>query len=594
MGRVVDPAHTTPSLQKKHQEYAFVEVIPKGGFVYDSVSEWAETTRGVVDYALTALAKVRNTPAMPEHFYQTEEKMLRSMLVCWRDKGLGALVQQEAAIRDNAEQADALRPRFRKLGFKYSERIDNMPDHELADLYHNARVPVNKGKGAPLWIPSSDRELTVALVKCGEGAGDYAELERKFKHLAGTPIGFKISLYLRIQQSSKPVPAWEYYPGGAAIVPAGERMGPKRRKVQALPFILNYHYVSYANVLRHVMATDEAHGNTGTTTYAAKAVRHYKYSAALDLSNYDDTVSWQTLDAYCQDVTLPVTDALVRRRMMSRAEQHMLLSIDHHLNRMDMICPSPFAGEAHRLVPKVGGIVSGKRTTSQEGSDINRERFRFKAEWAGLRDYAFFNSSDDMVIATNDRAGLDKYGGLESQLGFTETTSPETTYLMTRLTKDGPTGYRYLGRMLLRSINQEEMTEHTSLLGFAASIATRYTLLDGHPLQRAFYDALRAGNNARLTSAVAQAEAYGAHQLLMSYAKALLLDKSDSAKDRIAKLMQLIEEAGLIDSKELAPTLSALTSRSYVSKAELETLAARLPLHHAQRLINKKKFNAGR
>lgn len=594
VGRVVDAAHTSPSLQKKHHEYAFVEVLPKGGFIYDDVSEWASTTKGVVSYALGALEKIRGTQSMPEHFYLTEEKMLRSMLVCWRDKGLGALVQQEDAIRDNAEQADALRPRFRKLGRKYASRIAAMPDHELGMLYHEARVPINKGKGAPLWLPSDDKELTVALIKCGADAGDYAELERKFKQLAGTPIGFKISLYLRIQQSSKAVPSWEYYPGGAAVVPAGERMGPKRRKVQALPFILNYHYVSYANVLRHVMATDPNHSNTGTVTYAQQAVRHYKYSAALDLSNYDDTVSWQTLDAYCQDVTLPVTDQLVSRGLMSRASQHLLLSIDHHLNRMDMICPSPFDGEAHRIVPKVGGIVSGKRTTSQEGSDINRERFAFKAEWAGLSDYAFFNSSDDMVIATNDKKGLEKYGTLESQLGFTETTSPETTYLMTRLTKDGPSGYRYLGRMLLRTINQEEMTEHTTLLGYAASIATRYSLLQGHPLQSVFYPALKAGRNPRLTAAVAQAEAYGTQALVLAYARSLVTDMSHHVKDRINKLIQLVEDAGLSSSTELAPTLAALAARSYVSKSELERMAADLPLHHAQRLIVRNKFNAGR
>lgn len=551
------------SLVKTYHEYAFEPVDKRGSFAYDSAAEWAACAAHFAAVVRDGLATI-NDPALASQEWETVEKGM----VCWRDKGLGALVVADETTlnRSNEEQAQHLRRRFVRLGGEYAAMVRRAPIAVLSSLMAGSEVPINKGKGPPYWYPGSDRQSAVALAAVIEDSRTAEGLLQAVRIAGNAVLPIMITSYMRTQGSRKWLDEWALTGGELNIV--GQRRGAKIRRVQALPFVVNYLVSQVAPVLRWCLV-GRTNRNTGTIHYASRAVREYKYSAAVDLASYDESVGIETLELYRQLVLSPVYSALRSRGLLTDAEVGILLDLDTLVQYMPLLAPprNPLSGAD--LFDRRGGIVSGERLTSQKGNDINRERIDAKADFVGLVG-AFFNAGDDTVICTDDKAAFMRYLDLTVHDGFTETVSDDTSFLMKRLPHD----YAYLARMLFNTLNRESSHEPNSYALAAAGIAVRRELLRGHPLEHLYDTALLTGPSPRLKAAASLSRSAPLHDLLLA-ATTTSARRSDDTES-LEETTELALEMGILGQNEyvgLLQRLTALDARSSMRFSELRQAA---------------------
>jgi len=566
------------ALRETYEYYSFSAIDPRGAFAYDSTAEWAAIAAHFAAVLWDATAPLMTTD--PPLAMQ-EREFIEKGMVCWRQKGFGTLVVDEDAslVRSNQEQADALFSAMAATGVAYRDYIGAAADSELRNAMTSAPIPTNRGKGSPTWISGAAPLGAPALAAIVMGAATGEDVMRSLVEVSNTPLPICVTSYLRLQGSAKARLPW-LFSGGSLKRGTTEAKYPKSRRVQALPFAVNYLVSQCAPVLRSAMQ-EHSDLNTGTIEIASAAVRNYKYSVAVDLSSYDESVSVETLTAYRTAVLSPCYAELQRRRLLTRQEVDKLISLDVAVQEMPLLSPPRRMGDAAELWDRAGGIVSGERLTSQKGTDINRIRAAFKARLSGLK-AKIFNSGDDTIICTDDRKGLDRYLEKTELIGFTETVAPDLTYLMRRL----PQGYAYVGRMLFNTLNRERSYEPTGVAQAAASIATRRELLRGHPLAHVFDVALATCPSPNLRAAAALSKSASALDLLLVSAKSATRS-AQGIEEWLDSAADILASATKAQRAALAEMMRLMDTRSSMSYATLTQQAEALGLDAAKQFVSK-------
>jgi hypothetical protein len=566
-----------------YKSYAYDDYVDAPGYAYDTAEDWKRVTSRVCDRLSPSL---RQLAVSDPTLYETETGHFKKMQVCWRLTGKGRLLHEQAYVVKNAEQAKALRPYLARIGMRYAGWIRQQGQRRIRLLASEARVVLNRGKGAPWWLPSTDPHGAVDLANVVLGSSSSKEMKERLGDVAPIPAGIIISTYSRIQAQSidKPVP--RIVLEGDRLVQRGTMLGPKVRDVKASSYAVNIFFVVVAWIMRY--ATKETtRMHEGTIDYAVELSKENKYGIAADLSTYDNTVSSETITLYREVVLAPVLRALVAYNVMTATEAKMVLELDEVAQVISILAPPRTKEEEACLIDTDGIIKSGERLTSQKGTDINEARVRAKADLLGLR-VGFCNQSDDLVIFSNDPR-LEKLWGEDGDLwGFKETAVRDVTYLMRRI----PQGYNYLTRMIASCINREWRTEPQTTLSAASAIRIRRELIKGHPLEKEFYPVLKAGGG-RLQLATELAEkSNDAIKLAMAAAsEARKLQKSTVEAVLPADTIERLLSAGYSKTAvaELSAALSHMHGRSEVTvtelKAQMKTRTKRLSVSELKRRV---------
>jgi hypothetical protein len=455
-------------------------------------------------------------------------------------------------------------------------------DDDLKKLWSEAPIPVSKGKGAPYWFPGQDRESAIWLATLARSTRTLDELIDSVWRAASARVKPMLTAYLRIQASRKEVD--RYILGQDGIRLEGTRFGPKVRKVQALPFVFNYMFTRVAWVMKWGMQT-MSDRNTGTVDPALKASRTYKHTRAFDLSNYDDTVSWETLTVYRETVLYETLNALRERGLLQNWEVELLLTLDEYQQDLPLLTPPMNMDDGARLIPTHGGIKSGERLTSDKGTHINACRIEAKMAKHGVKG-EYFNWGDDTVICSDDEDALKRYAEDSDYLGFKEVLAGEPSFLMKRL----PSGTGYWGRMLSSSINKEIRHEPNNMTAAAAAICVRKELLKGHPLERHFLSVLGTFHP-RVHSACRVAGNCQPLDLVNMVGRSV---GRGATEDEVA--LGIAETAlygGLIDSDQYDSyllTVGAYGARAYITASEMDFAISELTPEDATRAIRKRAY----
>lgn len=523
-GELVPESKLPPQLVRMYASYAFDEIDRRGAFAYDTISEWAETTNALMSDAWALTEDLE--PALRAQ----EREMISAMGVCWRLKGQGTLLAHHDLTVDNPEQADVLRTHLRSTGLRYADAIENMASGQLREWYNASTVKVAKGKGAPYWLPGTDPFAAVALGRLAHSAKSVSELNRMVLEAGSAEMPICQTAYVRIQSSGRLQPDRRLI--GGIIHEVGERRGPKTRKIAAQPFFYNVLWAGVGGVLKELLKR-VTERNTGDIRVTQRNVEFYKYSLAIDLKGFDDTVSIQTLDTYRDLVLKPVLDALTRRGIMPPTLRNMLIELDYITQRLPILLPPWAKGWGASLVRTEGGISSGERLTAQKGSDINRCRIDAKFEMLGVKGVST-NQGDDTIINSDDK-NIERWMQYPEWAGFKEEQAVDISFLMKRM----PFGYSYLGRMLMSSINKEASRESPNVIAAASALAIRRDLLNGHPLASQFLPMLERAGTSRIRMAVALARQHSHVELLN---KAFALPASEAQTEEMTEDIERLLE----------------------------------------------------
>lgn len=481
-GQLIAKSKLPLQLTNGFAEQAFADVVPYGAFAWDTLAEWRSMTAQAMSEAYAAVASITD-----ERLRLQEVNFIDKMAVCWRVKGLGSLLMPNELIVRNAAQARELTPYLRRYGLQLIKLLSATQPSALAQLYWLSTIPVNRGKGSPYWLPGSLAGAEFAFYKIARQATTVTELDELLMRAGNAVMRPSISLYSRLQSAKAQRPAAVKH--GNVVLPSDVLVWLcKIRKIQALPFAYNIEFAGpLAVIMAAVKSLDDR--NTGSIDAAMRLGRTYRFAVARDLETYDDTVSIETLDALREYVTNPCLRLLRRAGLPIRTEY--LSELDDHINRLPMLGPSWDTGWGGALIKKEGGITSGKRATSYEGTVINR--CRCDAKLAAMDASAYcVNQGDDTLIFSNAASAGDDWDRTPS-LGFRETAGIDRSLLMRRI----PEGHSYYGRMLIACIQREVPSEPRDYVTAAAGIAVRQALLRGpangtaHPLADAFLPALR-------------------------------------------------------------------------------------------------------
>lgn len=557
-GTPVPTKDMPPELISQYEEMAFGDYIERGAWAYDSIAEWQRATNRLIENLFDAFSTCRDTALVA-----AELKFTRGLAACWRRPGPGALALRHPLLVRNEQQAAALRPRLRRLGIRYRNMIADMTGEELNCAYFKATIPINHGKGWPVWIPGDQTIAAQHLAAITEEASDLDELHEELRDLTQCPIPPCLSTYWRIQASDKPR-AYRFISGGQLNEAGVVLERPKVRKISALPWVYNYITCGLGGVLRWCLkrATDR---NTGSVAHAIRASRQHAVTIAADLSNYDDTVAYETLEDYRLHVIAPAVAILLHRRVISRKRAKLILAVDAALNVAQLLAPPHTMGIGAVLIPTMGGVKSGERLTSQKTTDINRERIDEKNERLGIRAYSV-NQGDDSLIFTDSADALRRYARDANSLGFTETIADDAAYLMRRI----PDGYAYLGRMVINTLNREVRDEPRLYATSAAGIKLRGQLLLGHPRAH-LYNGLIRSIGPRIAACVDISEAADLSTLLkFSALRAANAHEARAGADTAYDALQ----AGHITDAEYADYTVALEANVGRSNARVDELLA--------------------
>lgn len=544
LGRGIPPGRVSRSLDKMHTEYAWQAVVPRGGFLYDTLDEWADVASAVRAQTLDVLDSVYARGGIDQGFYRAERGFAVLIGQCWRAPGYGSLVRKTPLVVHSAEQRDELKKALRKKGSDYQARLNAMPTELLRQVWLTTSIPIGHGKGYPTFLSGTHLEAGPLIAAAVRGARTFGERTQRLTDAVAPQIEDLIAILRRIQSNPGEQPTWLNTLDG--LVPdEDEVIKVKSRQVRLTRWDTNLDHAQPAAVLKFLLFNNPAQTTTGNVNAAAAAMQYYRAGAGLDVKQFDDSTASETISEWGLSVLAPCLHVMQLRGLIDYHKRMRLLESFEAVNNVPVLCPSPFKNEAHRLIPHHGTVVSGLIYTSQIGSDIVDCLFQVGARRAGLTEYRFFNQGDDVFFTTRNRAALERLIALERVAGYRLVPADDTAFLMTRLTAQGATAYRYLARMLDGCINREVMREPTTLLEYAAGVGVRYVLLGGSPLQSYFLPILESTGNARLISACALVRTYGP----LALAQRAMRAKSDAALRTAGawfeSLRELLQRAGL-------------------------------------------------
>jgi len=457
------------SLVDLYRAYRDSNFEPREAFAYDTFTQWQQGVAAVVEYVTPLLHRLLTEDM---RLAGQEVEFLDKMQVNWRYRGSKTLVIEPADVAShscrNQAQALALTPFFKTI----RKRSDALyVANEATESARLAPVRLDRGKGAPFWVPGTDPEGAIMLRSLVQRCRSAKEIEAVCRGITNprTPVNVQTS-YIRVQGSRTDT--------------------AKIRRIAAIGFVYNHWWAPYAEVLRRLMKTDHS-GDVRDTLAVAGS---WRYATAIDLKSYDTTVAYETHQALREYVILPLCRRIYadcsRAGVKGMVDPNGLSSIDELIITMGILTPSWNRLSSASIVPAVGQIRSGENPTSYKGTTINEARCRHKAQYLGARwgvDLITHNYGDDTILFCNDDRWIEAWTSEPSLLGFNEVVAADASFLMRRV----PDGYGYLGRMITACINREPRMEPDCSLRLASSIATRRVILRGHPLSNHFIPSLR-------------------------------------------------------------------------------------------------------
>jgi len=582
------------SLVRLYDTYRTRATEPRAAFAYDTFTEWRDGMSRMLDIVRPSLLRLAESDAA---LAAQENEFIEKAQVNWRYRGLNSLVIDDPMSVSciNPAQAMGLRAQFETLRNEQLAWLDGVSDDNLSSIVARAPVRMDRGKGAPYWVPSTDHQGAIALRRLAQQwynlDGLVGSLGSLTKH---RPPVLAQTSYMRIQ---------------------GSRDGkPKVRRIAAIGFVFNHNWVPYAETLRASMKSE----HTGDPRDTLREARLWRHAYSLDLKSFDTTVAYETLRLLSDIVIMPFVTQLYHRMhrvaksiAMTLPSPSFMRSLDEAIITMDVLAPSVDNRYAADLIEALGQIHSGENPTSYKGTRIRRCHCRAKMQYLGYewgRDAITHNYGDDTILFCNDSRVAEDWFNSPDYLGLREVAAPDATFLMRRI----PNGHSYLGRMLASTINREPRMEPEHALRCACSIAVRYHLLRGHPLQHLYLPALRAyGGPRRFQDAVRIASGLqdlsSAADFVAQVSRSCDLmpgsPRVDGAADIYSSVNQLVhnpylkpDEREMIAAAAIDRDSSAhVDSRKYMSWTDLDSAARSLTFdaaaHYLARYTDDKAYS---
>lgn len=470
------PAAFKSNYDRTNGSYNFVCYDKAPAYCYTSWQEWRETMTRWATFYYDSI-RPRLVALKDDELLKWEDASVAKSMVNWRARGYGRLVFASDFESRSAEQADYIAQWMRVRGRRYVAEIMARSSAELSDIFWNATLHLDHGKGGPTWAPGRNTTAGLGLVafalRSQVGMRRIEELHR----MRNIPV--LMSMYSRVQWSQKEVPLRSFSAG--QIHAEGAFRGPKVRTIKAPPLVLNAMITGYWHLMLHIAKEIWRDVHAVEPKHATSVQRRYRYSIAGDFSTFDDTVGVETLQLHRDEVQKPTLVALAAKGVINHTDIEGYLEIDEWIAEAEILAPARHVNEHACILRTVGGVKSGERGTTVKALDIVWCVNQALRERVG-RDFTDMSYGDDMLIMSDDPKALDRWAQHASEVPqFKIGVDDYALFLMRRAGR----GYPGLARLCSRRINREPAEEARTAVEAALGIAAAAAALEpGAPLER--------------------------------------------------------------------------------------------------------------
>jgi len=530
-----------------YTELAWTPVDEIGGFLYRDLDDWVHLANAMRESVYPLISN----SSLPEGWKTEELNELDKGMVCWRDRGYGSLVYQEPPFTSSREQARLLRPAVNAIRTKLvtALRAGAVTERPLV------AIPTNKGKGAPLWAPGTDRTAAFALALPYAESLRLQEIDEWLETYAHRGLGGCLTSYMRVQGGRKPVPY--VAPIGTQLYNIGEQVRAKVRRVDGFSYSKQLGAAAYHTILRKLM--NEAFPYTmGTVLNVQTNMSRYQKAYATDVSTFDDSISWQLQQAVTTDLHEPLATVMAEMGLISTYERDYTIEYEHWVPYAAILAPSSYLYEPVRLVDRRGGVPSGSRGTSNNDTLYNLARIMACHKDLGFNAEVHVFGDDTLLLS--DQTLPRNYIEWNKTAGFDLKLAGAPIFLQRMM----PLGCTLFARMVVACLNREARFEASSVLHLAVGIRVRRELLKTHPLEDQFIPVLTSmslvDKTDRLRTALDIANSQMSTNELM-----MRLSESNIPLQRLEDVSVWAEEIGI--------SVPTLEERKANSQEELTTLA---------------------
>lgn len=490
--RPVDSRRLPRWLSARYRSISYDKYVDVAWYSADSAGELLRYAEAATSAMSTALSSAAGDAALVEQ----ERDSVDRLLCNWRWKGMFPFpyVTGRELIIDNADQATFLEAALNDVANALTSAAREVIADDVAmRSVINSPYPVNKSKGAPFWFTGRQIDSAYGLASIVANSGSLDDI-REWCVRLGSDFDLLILLLTRIQAALNARTVYAATPQGHPYDTGTVGHMSKVRKVQAVPNLMN---VCLAEIGALMLAAARKSGLGILPTIKEAELTCAGYSpdklVAEDVSNFDDSVGLELWLRAVEVFVYPFCDALAPYVPTNR------LNIAR--NVMDEIATTPIMipplsySEGARIIERAGAIPSGVRLTSVLGSFINNARVRaaLRSVDVSLDAVKILTFGDDTLVAfdrvedaTKYRDAMDKTA---AATGFKTKPAPDAAFLMRRM----PSGYGYVGRMLLSTLQKEEALEPRSVPTAALGIASRRAIIKGNPFAHVYDDLLQSG-----------------------------------------------------------------------------------------------------
>lgn len=559
------------ALEEHYAELSWSPVINKTWFASDSASDMGRYAAACAE-ALTDASQ-----SWDPSLAAAERDNIPRLFCNWRNKGYLPFHYTEAELRVVAPgQARYLQTALRSICERIvTELATRCKDEAFLAECRDAPFPINKGKGAPFWAPGSNREAALALTALASKCRSFDELsDRCSRAAAKMPI--VITVYPRIQAAKSErevvIPDREGGPQYTSTL----ALLPKVRKVQAVSYLIN---LAYARLGKALLETVRGM-NLGILPRIEQVMATCKGVPAEcifaeDISGYDDSVGVETWIDCSSSLTRRAADILHLAALIPSWQRSLIMSLEDEIPSLPIIIPPQKYGTAARMLRRLGAIPSGIRLTSLVGSVINNARIRANLAHAKIHAVkAIFTFGDDTLIVFNSAADRTRYErslpAFQKASAFKTTVADDASFLMKRV----PSGYGYLSRMVMSTLQKEDMREPRTLETAALGMAARRIILKGHP-DAALYDRLASEGafGPRYEAAYRMAEALDFDVGALGHLVQLQGAGGAHTLEEVEQLIDELDELGAEEAASLAALFKQTLTAAKPSITDLEILS---------------------
>jgi hypothetical protein len=566
-------------LAEQYVNMAFEPYLTRSGYAFESYGDWLRLADSAVSICNRMIDELRKRG--DDELASLELASAKKIRTNWRYPGRGGLALEDEIHVSNPSQAEELRTGLRIQGLNIAAAVDDLPTAEIESVMANAEVPINKGKGYPWWTRGTDREAAIALARLAFVSDRLDDITNATIEGSDARIEPLITSYWRLA-GSKDKRSVIKEAGGVLEVSDEMDWFASVRRVQAVPWYLNLRFTPFAQLLKHVRGQANDGRGSGRPETVIERMSGYPYAISADMSTYDQHFGAELLELARDLLYEPTLRILRMRGIYSAKECDLVRQIAATYDSMPILSPPVRRQEYARLYRRVGTLSSGRRDTSELGTNVNFVYNKHKLGQMRALSYTDYDCLGDDIIVFSKHDIEEEWRQVGGIAGFDETIEPGSSFLKRRM----PAGHGLVASMIDGTIMKEVPNEPAKDAIAALGIKARRQVLQGirssHPMAGVYDDWLNSVSG-RLV--LARTIANGTELTALSESAGREA-RTDEELEQIEQALALYQIEGL-DAKTVVK--SSLLERSKVRYSELQHDCLGISVTQARTLLMERR-----